>query len=63
MKPKPDQDVSRAHSAKPEFSGELPVSALPVPPKKEAFAFSQEDREAVAELLKHAPADADDESS
>ena len=63
MKPKPDQDVSRAHAVKPLFSGELPVSALPVPPKEQQFAFSEEDRDAIAEVLKQASTEADDESS
>lgn len=62
MKPKPGQDVSRPHAVKPLFSGELPISALPTPPKEKQFAFSDEDRAAIEEVLKQAPIDADDES-
>jgi hypothetical protein len=47
----------------PLFSGELPVSALPTPPKEDQFAFSEKDREAVEEVLKRDAAAADDESS
>jgi hypothetical protein len=63
MKPKPDQDVSRRNAVRPLFSGELPISVLPTPPKEKEFAFSDTDRDAVKEVLKRESAAADDESS
>jgi hypothetical protein len=62
MKPKPDQDVSRRNAVQPLFSGELPVSVLPTPPKQEQFTFSDQDRKAVEEVLKH-DADSSDDAS
>jgi hypothetical protein len=63
MKPKPDQDVSRRNAVQPLFSGELPVSALPTPPKQKHFAFSDKDRKAVEEVLQREADAADDGSS
>jgi hypothetical protein len=55
--------VSRRNAVQPLFSGELPVSTLPTPPKEEQFTFSEKDREAVEQVLKREAAAADDESS